>query len=132
MLTRGFSMLNNGDAPVVVNTPTKPIEQSVPAQSTTMTGAYNSAVSNAIPKYTQSTTTSVTRGGAGVQFGAFASMSAAQTHAGNIKSKIGVTAVVEPNGSGLYRVRVYGVSDAEAQKIKASATAHGIDSYVFH
>ena len=132
MLTRGFTMLNNGDAPVMVNTPTKPIEQSVSAQPTTMAGEYNSAVSSATPKYTQSTTQSVMRGGAGVQFGAFASMSAAQTHAGNIKSKIGVNAVVEPNGSGLYRVRVYGVSDAEAQKIKATASAHGIDSYVFH
>ena len=71
-------------------------------------------------------------GTAGVQFGAFSSMSAAQTHVNNIKSKLGINAIVESNGAGLYRVRIYGLSDADAQKIKSSATAHGIDSYVFH
>lgn len=132
MLNRGFAMLNNGSVPVAVNTPVAPIEQTHTQQPTTMSGAYNAAVNNATPKYTQSATPSVVKGGAGVQFGAFSSMSAAQTHANNIKNKLGVNAVVEPNGAGLYRVRLYGVSDADAQKIKASATSHGIDSYVFH
>ena len=132
MLNRGFAMLNNGSVPVAVNTPVAPIEQTHAQQPTTMSGAYNAAVNNATPKYTQSATPSVVKGGAGVQFGAFSSMSAAQTHANNIKNKLGVNAVVEPNGAGLYRVRLYGVSDADAQKIKTSATSHGIDSYVFH
>lgn len=132
MLNRGFAMLNNGSVPVAVNTPVTPIEQTHTQQPTTMSGAYNAAVNNATPKYTQSATPSVVKGGAGVQFGAFSSMSAAQTHANNIKNKLGVNAVVEPNGAGLYRVRLYGVSDADAQKIKTSATSHGIDSYVFH
>lgn len=132
MLNRGFAMLNNGSVPVAVNTPVAPIEQTHTQQPTTMSGAYNAAVNNATPKYTQSATPSVVKGGAGVQFGAFSSMSAAQTHANNIKNKLGVNAVVEPNGAGLYRVRLYGVSDADAQKIKTSATSHGIDSYVFH
>ena len=132
MLNRGFAMLNNGSVPVAVNTPVTPIEQTHTQQPTTMSGAYNAAVNNATPKYTQSATPSVVKGGAGVQFGAFSSMSAAQTHVNNIKNKLGVNAVVEPNGAGLYRVRLYGVSDADAQKIKASATSHGIDSYVFH
>ena len=43
-----------------------------------------------------------------------------------------MNAVVEPTGSGLYRVRVYGVSESVAQNLKSSATANGIDSYVFH
>ena len=133
MLNRGFSMLNNGDAPVTVNAPVKPIEQSVSMQPTTMVAAYNSAVNNAVPKYSVGVTSSVPKAGAaGVQFGAFSSMSAAQTHVDNIKSKLGVNAIVESNGAGLYRVRTYGLAEADAQKIKSSASAHGIDSYVFH
>ena len=133
MLNRGFSMLNNGDAPVTVNAPVKPIEQSAPVQPTTMAAVYNSAVNNAVPKYSAGAPSSVPKAGtAGVQFGAFSSMSAAQTHVNNIKSKLGINAIVESNGAGLYRVRIYGLSDADAQKIKSSATAHGIDSYVFH
>ena len=132
MLNRGFAMLNNGSVPVAVNTPVAPVVQTYVQQPTTISGAYNTAVNNAAPKYTNTAAPSVIQGGAGVQFGAFSSMSAAQTHADNIKNKLGISAVVEPNGSGLYRVRVYGVSDADAQKIKSSATSHGIDSYVFH
>ena len=101
-----------------------------------MSGAYNAATGAAVPKYThQSVSTQKTttqHGGTGVQFGAFSSMSAAQTHVDNIKNKLGVSAVVEATGTGLYRVRIYGLSEADAQKIKSSATAHGIDSYVFH
>ena len=131
MLTRGFSMLNNGDAPVMVNTPVKPTVQTS-GTVTTMSNAYNAAVNNVSHQYVKKSEHIVSVGGAGVQFGAFSSMSTAQTHAGNVKSKLGVNAVVEPTGSGLYRVRVYGISDADAQKIKAAAIAHGIDSYVFH
>ena len=132
MLNRGFAMLNNGSVPVAVNTPVAPVVQTYTQHATTMSSAYNTAVNNAKPKYTNVASPSVIKGGAGVQFGAFSSMSAAQTHADNIKNKLGISVVVEPNGSGLYRVRLYGVSDADAQKIKSSATSHGIDSYVFH
>ena len=132
MLTRGFSMLNNGDASVV-DTPVKPIEQSAPVQSTTMASAYNYAVNHAVPKYSAGAVLSAPKGGTtGVQFGAFSSKFAAQTHVNNIKSKLGIDAVVEPTGTGLYRVRTYGLAEADAQKIKSSATALGIDSYVFH
>ena len=87
--------------------------------------------SNAMPKYTGTAITTGT-GGTGVQFGAFSSESAAQTQASNVKNKLGVNAVVEPTGSGLYRVRVYGLTDTSAGQLKSSATANGIDSYVFH
>ena len=50
----------------------------------------------------------------------------------NIKSKLGIDAIVEPTGTGMYRVRKYNLTESDAQKIKASATNHGIDSYVFH
>ena len=47
-------------------------------------------------------------------------------------NKLGVSAIVEPTDSGLYRVRVYGLTEVAAQKLKSQATTHGIDSYVFH
>ena len=135
MLNKGFSMLNNGDTPVAVSTPVKPI-QTENSSSQTFVGAYKNATAAASPKYIAESvvtdTVSVAKGGAGVQFGAFSSQGSAEKHVKNIKEKVGVNAVVEPNGSGLFRVRLYGVSDADAQKIKASAIANGIDSYVFH
>ena len=145
MLNRGFSMLNNGAQPVVKNTYVPPITESAPQQTqpsptpavntgtpTTFAGAYNAATTNAMPKYTGTTVAKSTMGGTGVQFGAFSSESAAQTQVANVKNKLGADAVVEPTGSGLYRVRTYGLSEADAQKLKSSATSNGIDSYVFH
>ena len=84
-----------------------------------------------MPKYTGSAI-AATGGGTGVQFGAFSSESAARTQVANVKNKLGANAIVEPNGTGLYRVRVYGLTESAAQNLKSSATANGIDSYVFH
>ena len=147
MLNRGFSMLNSGTTPVVKNTYVPPIEtaapdrvpaqkasvQTMPAASTaTFASAYNAATTQAMPKYTGAAITSTSSGGAGVQFGAFSSESAANAQVANVKNKLGATAIVEPTGSGLYRVRVYGLTDAAAGQLKSSANANGIDSYVFH
>ena len=139
MLNRGFSMLNNGGAPIVKNTyvppvSTKPTQQVDPSQTaTTFASAYNSATTNAMPKYSGTTYASApVSGGTGVQFGAFSSESAAAAQVANVKNKLGATAVVEPTGTGLYRVRVYGLTDASAGQLKSSAAANGIDSYVFH
>ncbi len=148
MLNRGFSMLNSGATPIVKNTYVPPVQNTTPptpsqtvaptatttmnnAPASTFANAYNTATSNAMPKYTGA---SVTAGavGPGVQFGAFSSESAANAQVANVKSKLGVTPVVEPTGTGLYRVRVYGLTDASAGQLKSSATANGIDSYVFH
>lgn len=133
MLTRGFAMLNNGDAPIAKTTYTAPVERAPVSrpEQTTFAGAYNSATSAAAPKYTAPAPIS-SQGGVGVQFGAFSSAAAANTQVNNVKNKLGVNAVVEPNGSGMYRVRVYGLSESAAQKLKSSAGANGIDSYVFH
>ena len=144
MLHRGFSMFNSGATPVVKNTYVPPVQNTTPATPapttapttnnasvTTFANAYNTATSNAMPKYT-GTAIATGTGGTGVQFGAFSSESAAQTQASNVKNKLGVNAVVEPTGSGLYRVRVYGLTDTSAGQLKSSATANGIDSYVFH
>ena len=148
MLNRGFTMLGDGSAPVVRTTPVPPIDSthgqpilsdnvvdatsvSDTAPVSSFSSAYNAATSNAMPKYTGAAVSGGS-GGTGVQFGAFSSESAARTQVANVKNKLGVNAVVEPTGTGLYRVRVYGLSESAAGQLKSSATANGIDSYVFH
>ena len=139
MLNRGFSMLNHGVQPVVKNTPVPPANstynqhQQPTQQPTTFAVAYNTATSQAMPKYTGTTIAQTsTTGGAGVQFGAFSSQAAANTQVANVKNKLGQNAIVEPTGTGLYRVRVYGLTDVAAGELKSAASANGIDSYVFH
>ena len=148
MLNRGFSMLNSGAQPVVKNTYVPPVVESEPQPApmpvsapvpvsnssapTTFAGAYNAATTNAMPKYTGAAVTKSVAGGSGVQFGAFSSESAARSQVANVKNKLGANAIVEPTGTGLYRVRAYGLSEGEAQTLKSSAAANGIDSYIFH
>ena len=142
MLNRGFSMLGTGAQPVVKNTYVPPVQKTIapqpqpvataPSAPTTFSSAYNAATTQAMPKYTGAAITSTASGGTGVQFGAFSSESAAQAQVANVKNKLGANAVVEPTGTGLYRVRVYGLTDAAAGQLKSQATANGIDSYVFH
>ena len=43
-----------------------------------------------------------------------------------------MTANVERNDAGLYRVRINGLSESAAQNIKSMAGASGIDCYTFH
>jgi D-alanyl-D-alanine carboxypeptidase len=149
MLNKGFAMLNNGAQPVVKNTYVPPVQTAQPAVAqpkpvpvqtygspTTFSAAYNAATTAAAPKYAANKPVSkpatVSAGSTGVQFGAFSSEYAAKTQVANVKNKLGVNAIVEPTGTGLYRVRVYGLSESAAQKLKSSAMANGIDSYVFH
>ncbi len=142
MLNRGFSMLGTGAQPVVKNTYVPPVQKTIapqpqpvataPSAPTTFSSAYNTATTQAMPKYTGAAITSTASGGTGVQFGAFSSESAAQAQVANVKNKLGANAVIEPTGTGLYRVRVYGLTDAAAGQLKSQATANGIDSYVFH
>ena len=150
MLTKGFAMLNSGAQPVEKTTYVPPV-QSAPAQpvyaqptyqapvqsaqTTTFANAYNSATANAMPQYQPSAPTVTTGGnggGAGVQFGAFSSRDAANRHVQNIKNKIGINTVVEPTGTGMFRVRAYGFSESRAREIKSAADANNIDSYIFH
>ena len=71
-------------------------------------------------------------GGAGVQFGAFSSYESAKNQVKRVKSATGLNANIEQNDGGLYRVRVNGLSDNDAQKVKSVASANGIDCYIFH
>ena len=102
----------------------------------TFAAAYSAATTAAAPKYSAQKTapqqSAVVKGGAGVQFGAFSSKGAARNQVANVLDKLGVNAIIEPTGTGLYRVRVYGLGESAAQNLKSSATANGIDSYVFH
>ena len=49
-----------------------------------------------------------------------------------IKNTLGANAHVETTDSGLYRVRVGGLSDTGANDLKSRAIAAGIDCFVFH
>lgn len=139
MLNRGFSMLADNAQPITKNTSVPPVEKAVPVSrpvassaTTTFASAYNAATTKAMPKYSGDTIGGSAATGTGVQFGAFSSQSSANAQVANVKKKLGVNAVVEPTGAGLYRVRVYGLTESAAQQLKSSATANGIDSYVFH
>ncbi len=141
LLNRGFTMLGNGAQPIVKNTYVPPVTENktksnsqpeTGSAATTFAGAYNAATTSAMPKYTGTAVAKTNPGGTGVQFGAFSSESAAKSQVANVKNKLGVNAVVESTGGGLFRVRTYGLSEGEAQDLKSSATANGIDSYVFH
>lgn len=132
MLTRGFAMLNNGVVPDAVPAQTQSQPVSVAAAPTTMSEAYSAATTVSAPKFSVPQKTVSGSGSAGVQFGAFSSNNAATNQAKNVKNKLGVNAIVETTGSGMYRVRVYGLSDGAAQQLKQNATTNGIDSYVFH
>lgn len=133
MLNKGFAMMRENATSFSVTTPVASPVKSY-SDNETFASAYNAANAAAAPKYSKQTVqaTPVAKGGAGVQFGAFSTRGTAENHVKNIKNKIGVNAVVEHTEGGLYRVRVYGLTDVAASQISADAAANGIDSYVFH
>ena len=99
----------------------------------TVSPTYN----NPVAKYAQSVdnskqSVSNVSGGAGLQCGAFSTQAAAQQQIQRVKDKTGLTLQVEKNESGLYRARVYGLTEDVANGAKKSASANGIDCYVFH
>jgi D-alanyl-D-alanine carboxypeptidase len=128
MLTRGFAALNNGVVPTATASPVQSSAVSAPVN--TMSAVYNAATN--IVSAPQPKISAVSSGGTGVQFGAFSSNQAAANQVKNVKNKLGIDAIIEPTGSGMYRVRVYGMTDGAAQQLKQTAAANGIDSYVFH
>ena len=84
------------------------------------------------PRIAPVTTPTYATGGVGVQFGAFGSVDSANAMIARVKNATGATAHLEPNGAGLYRVRVTGLSESAAQNLKNRASSAGIDCYVFH
>ena len=71
-------------------------------------------------------------GSAGVQCGAFSSYDSATNQAKRVKNATGLNTNIEKNDSGLYRVRINGLSESAAQNAKNTASNHGIDCYIFH
>jgi D-alanyl-D-alanine carboxypeptidase len=118
LLNRGFELLNSNAMPATyVENNTKP--QTAPAPVT----------SPIVQKYA---TDAPAMGGVGVQFGAFSSPESANAMIAQVKNKLGAHAYIETTDSGLYRVRVRGLSESAAQNLKNRAMAAGIDCYVFH
>ncbi len=136
MLDRGFSAIGAlPPSPQSTQQPasrpaTRTPEYSAP---TTFASAYSAATAQSAPAATAPKSQPANAAGnAGVQFGAFSTQNAAAVQVQNVKNKLGLTASVEPSGTGMYRVRVNGLTDGAAADIKSRATAAGIDSYIFH
>lgn len=134
LLNRGFEMTKNNSAPIERTTPVTPIASQSShvapvATAPTFAAAYNAATTAAAPTYNAP---SVSRGGAGVQFGAFSSRDAAAKQVANVKNKLGVVATIEQASNGMFRVRANGITDAAATELRNRATNAGIDSYIFH
>lgn len=125
LLNRGFKMIENGSAPITLNTNMTP---------TTNYVAKPINENNPLAKYTTGTNnnTKLASGMSGVQFGAFSSRDAALRQVKNVEHTLGVTPTIEMASGGLYRVRVNNIAESVAQELRNSATAAGIDSYVFH
>ncbi|MDR2685187.1 MAG: serine hydrolase [Rickettsiales bacterium] len=70
------------------------------------------------------------KGKTGVQFGAFGSKNSAQTQADRVKRALGVSPVVEKS-NGLYRVRLYGLSESTASKLNSQSASKSIPSFIF-
>lgn len=117
LLNRGFEMLAVSAPMVVKETPKPSVKQPAPASSPI------------VQKYAVD---APTLGETGVQFGAFSSAASANAMIARVKNVLGANAHTEMTDSGLYRVRVRGLTDAAANDLKGRATAAGIDSFIFH
>jgi len=121
MLDRGFEMSGTNAVPVTYVT-----TSNTPSSVQTVPAPVSSPI---VQKYA---TDAPTLGGVGVQFGAFSSVDSANAMVTRIRNTLGANAHLEPNGSGLYRVRVTGLSESAVQNLKNRAMGAGIDCYVFH
>jgi D-alanyl-D-alanine carboxypeptidase len=71
-------------------------------------------------------------GATGIQFGAFGSRGAAETHVAKVSKLFGVNAGIETAPNGMFRVRANGLSENSAQQIKSQCAGNGIECFVFH
>ena len=137
LLNKGFAMVDSGDVPSMSQTYYAPA-QTVDYSAPTFKAAYNAATTGAsqyktVDNYADNKSdNNLTAGGAGVQFGAFSSRSAAQKQVSLVKNKLGISTVIEDAPNGMYRVRANGLSDSSAQNVKSRADNAGIDCYIFH
>jgi len=122
-------MLNLGFAKIGEN---QNYEMPVQMRTNTAMPTQNNPIMKYTQDYKEPKKVAYNVGGAGVQFGAFSSMESAQRQAARVKDTIGVNTNIERNDSGLYRVRMTGISESDASRIKNLAVANGIDCYIFH
>ena len=139
MLNKGFGMLGVSPETIAATAPVRTYSapNDTSASAATFNAAYTAATAAAVPEYRAAkqvapVKSAVATGNAGVQFGAFSSRAAAESQVANVKSRLQANAVIETAPNGMYRVRVNGLTDGAAQKLKSTAIANGIDSYVFH
>lgn len=123
-------MLNLGFSKVGISNNTYTVPQTTNTVMATNTNPIAKYATDKKPVQTSKPVVSV--GGVGVQFGAFSSYTAAQSQVKKVKSATGLNAEIQQNESGLYRVRVSGLSESAAQNAKNTAVANGIDCYIFH
>lgn len=133
LLDRGFAMVERDPAPAMVVRET-PVAAPVESKPQPMQNYQDTAVNTFAGAYHAATNTmpASANGGPGVQFGAFSSRDAASRMIATVQRATGVTPIIETAPNGLFRVRAYGLSEAAAQSLKTTATANGIDCYVFH
>lgn len=117
LLNRGFEILKVDGPMVVKENPTEAVRRPAPVSSPI------------VQKYAVD---APAVGGVGVQFGAFSSAASANAMIARIKSVLGANAHTEMTDSGLYRVRIGGLSETAANNLKNRAIAAGIDCFVFH
>jgi len=119
MLNTGFSMLGQSGVPIE-------------KYATYTTDDSEEDATESAPVNITNKVTATAGGNSGVQFGAFSSRNAAETQMVWVKKAIGIDTIIEQTANGMYRVRVNGLSDENAKKIKTDATNDGIDCYIFH
>ena len=122
MLNLGFDKVGVGQNYVV------PVQTS----KNTVLPTQNNPIMKYTQNYNEAKQVAYNTGAAGVQFGAFSTIESAQRQASRVKDAIGVNPKIEKNDTGLYRVRVVGISETDAANLKNKAVANGIDCYIFH
>lgn len=120
MLNLGFNKMESGQ------------NNFVPNSVKTETINQNNPLAKYAQDYKEYKQNSYKPGNTGVQFGAFSTVESAKNQAARVKKVIDLDAKIERNDSGLYRVRVMGLSESDAARIKDLAVANGLDCYIFH
>lgn len=121
-------MLNLGFSKVIATNKNFAVQEQVYTTAPTST--------NPVAKYATDAKTNnnyaYATGNSGIQCGAFSTYDSANKQAMRIKPIIGLSMQVSQSNGGLYRVRAEGLSESAAQSAKNTATANGIDCYIFH
>ena len=123
MLNIGFGKIGVGSATNYSTSQTQTYHKETPSSA------------NPVAKYATpapSNTTHYASGSVGIQCGAFSVYNSAQNQSQKVYAVTGINPQIQQNESGLYRVRINGLSESAAQNAKNAASVNGIDCYIFH